>query len=488
MATPAATTQGLSITANPRSTPAVLLVLAAMASGFLWSSGHDDQRCVELVLLALLVPLMLARAGMAGQIARMSRPGRWCLGAFFTLGIVSALTAFSLRHALYEWSMLLLLLLAAALLAAELARAGTAGLQIVLRGVAVIGILYCLRIALMYTAMLATGTRLDMHALFLGFSNARFFNHAQTALLPLVVLLYLQSSKGSGWRRASFALAACWWALLFVSEARASILALGAGCVLAFAIRRTHARDFLKAMALSALAGALIYILVFILLPILAGLQPIGVPSNVVARTAADPSSGRTLLWKLALQLIAAHPWLGIGPHHFAHEGHKLYIGAHPHDWLLQIAVEWGVPALLCLLSALALGARGLVRSGKRIAGDDLRNQQVLLVLLATCAAIFVDGLFSGVLVMPQSQLAIALVIGCAVGWTRSLDTGAVALEPAPVPRYVAAVLVVVALCGLVWSVEPSFMQHVRGEALTPAELAVNPNTQWPRLWRAGYF
>jgi O-antigen ligase len=191
---------------------------------------------------------------------------------------------------------------------------------------------------------------------------------------------------------------------------------------------------------------------------------------------------------KLALQLIAAHPWLGVGPQHFAHEGHKLYIGAHPHDWLLQIAVEWGVPALLCLLGAVALGVRGLVRSGKRIAGDDLPRQQILVALLAACTAIFVDGLFSGVLVMPQSQLAIALVIGCAVGWTRSLDTGAAAPKSAPVQRYVAAALAAVALCGLVWSVGPGFMQHVRGEALTPVERAINDKGNWPRLWEAGYF
>jgi O-antigen ligase len=405
---------------------------------------------------------------------------------FFALGLLSALSAYSLHHAIYEWSSFLLLAMLVFAIGAELASRHNDRLPQLFKLIGAICALYSLKLLGMYAAALASGYQVDMHSLAVGFSNVRFLNHTQTALLPLIVLLCLQAPAATAMKRAWFVLGAFWWALLFVSEARATILALVAGSGLTLLLRRAHAREFLKIMVLSALAGAVIYGLAFILLPILVGLQPIGMPSNVLARTAADPSSGRTLLWKLALQLIAAHPWLGIGPHHFAHEGHKLYIGAHPHDWMLQIAAEWGVPALLCLLGAVALGARGLVRSGKRITDDDLRNQQILVGLLATCAAIFVDALFSGVLVMPQSRLAVVLVIGCAVGWTRSLDTGAAV--PKPAPRYVVAALVTAALCGLVWSVAPGFIQHARGEPLTPAEQAINHKGNWPRLWEAGYF
>ncbi|CAH0241300.1 hypothetical protein SRABI118_02722 [Massilia sp. Bi118] len=464
-----------------------LLFIAAMAVAFLWCSGHDEQRCVQIVLLAILAGAVIAGRDAAQAISGM-RPARMCLATFFMLGAISASMAFSLRHAIYEWSILLLLLLAAALLAAELARTGKGGLQTVLVCMGVACLLYSLRVVLMYAAALASGVRIDMHALAVGFSNVRFLNHTQTALLPLIVLLCLQAPKRTTIRRTWFALAAFWWALLFVSEARATILAFGAAGLAVLVLRRSHARALLQMMALTALAGVVVYVLGFILLPTLAGLGSIGVPSNVVARTAADPSSGRTLLWKLALQLIAAHPWLGVGPQHFAHEGAKLYIGAHPHDWLFQIGVEWGVPALLCLFSAVVLGVRALAGSGKRIAAEDVHNQQILATLLMACAAIFVDGLFSGVLVMPQSQLAIALVIGCAGGWLRSLDAGMVQPAPSPATRIVTAMLAVVALCGLIWSVAPDFVRHARGEAPTPAEKAINHKGNWPRLWEAGYF
>lgn len=490
MSSSAQAVRSLTFQTRLRAAPVTLLVLAAMATGFLWSSGHDGQRCVELMLLVLLCPFMLARADMAGQLAWMSRPARCCLAVFFVLGLVSALSAFSLRHAIYEWSILLLLAMMAALVAAELRRSGAAALQTVLRCLVVIGLLHLLRVALMYSAAMASGVRIDMHTLAVGFSNARFFNHAQTVLLPLVILLFLQAPAGSAWRRAAFVLATWWWAFIFVSEARASVLGLGAACAIVFALRRAHALAFLKAMVLTAIAGAALYVVAFILLPMLAGLASIGNPSGVVTRTAADPSSGRTLLWKLALQLVSQHPWLGVGPHHFAHEGAILYYGAHPHDALLQIAAEWGIPALLCLLGAVTLGARALVRCGRDIAQVDLCSQQILVCLMAACAATYVDGLFSGVLVMPQSQLSIALVVGCTAGWVRSRDTAAPALTP-PVPmpmRLPGAAIAAAALCTLAWSVAPDFLRHAKGEEATPAEKAINNKGNWPRLWEAGYF
>jgi O-antigen ligase len=478
---------GLPLAMAPIRTGYLMLVIAAMAAGFLWSSGHDDQRCVELALLALLAPFMLARTGIAEQIVWMGRVGRCCLGMFFAIGAASMLAAFSLRHALYEWSILLLLLLAAAFLASELARAGQSGLQTVLRGVVVVGLLYSLRVILMYAAMLASGVQTNYQGLFLGFSNARFLNHVQTVLLPLVCLLYLQSPRTSAWRVASFALAVLWWAFLFLSEARATVLGLGAGCLFVFVLRRGQARSFLAAMALTALAGAVLYVLAFILLPMLVGLEPYHALSNVMQRTASDPTSRRNLLWGLALKLILAHPWLGIGPHHFAHEAASLSWGAHPHNFVFQIGAEWGLPALLCLLALIGLGMRGMIRRAARIAPDDGPNQRTLVVLLATGAAILVDGLFSGVLVMPQSQMAIMLYLACAAGWTRSLDNDALLRVPSAT-RWLASALTSVAVCGLAYALVPGLASHAAHAPLTPSELAVNPGIQWPRLWEAGYF
>jgi hypothetical protein len=342
-------------------------------------------------------------------------------------------------------------------------------------------------VLLLYAASLSAGHQIDMHGLSVGFSNMRFFNHVQTVLLPLIVLIHLQTPKRSVLRWAWFALAAFWWALLFVSEARASILALGAGCVMALMARRAHARSFLKAMALAALAGGIVYVLGFILLPMLAGLKPFNAAANLMHRTATDPTSGRNQLWQLAGELIAAHPWLGAGPQHFAHYGVGLSFGAHPHNFVFQIGAEWGVPALLCLLAGIGIGMWGLIRAGKRIVSSDLPNQQTLAVLLTTGAAIIVDGLFSGVIVMPQSQMAIVLYLGYASGWVRALSHEAAPRSSTRL-HWLTACLAVAAICGLVAAVVPNLAGHVLEESLTPAELAANPKLYYPRLWKAGFF
>jgi O-antigen ligase len=195
-------------------------------------------------------------------------------------------------------------------------------------------------------------------------------------------------------------------------------------------------------------------------------------------------------LWRRAFELIIQHPLLGVGPMHFAHNAHDLQIGAHPHDWLLQIASEWGLPALACLLAALGLGLRALARAGRRVDARDGVNQAVFAALLLAAVAILVDGLVSGLFVMPQSQLAIALVLGCEMGWVRYVVNQApqgAASEARVLPQIVGAVLVLAALAGLA-TIWPDAHARLNGEPLSAAQQAVNTGWSWPRLWQQGYF
>jgi O-antigen ligase len=462
-----------------------LVLVGGLLLNFLVAERHDGQRCIELLALLFCVGTISA-SGRGNALAAARTPVQLFLLVFFTLGLVSAALAWSPRHAMYEWSSMLLLVMLAFAVATEISKTGADGIGRILQLVGAVCLVYSLRIVLVYAATLASGYQIDMHDLAIGFSNARFLNHAQTALLPLLVLLCLQAPTGGLLRRIWFVLAAFWWALLFVSEARASVLALGAGCAAAFLSCRGQARGFLKFMGLTALAGVAIYLTIFIFLPMLAGLKPIGSVANVVARTAADPASGRQVLWKRAIELIAQHPWLGAGPLHFSHYGADLQLGAHPHDWIMQIGAEWGVPAFLCAVALIGLAARALWRAGACIAPADLGNQQILAAFVVAAAAIPVDALFSGVLVMPQSRLAIALVTGCVVGWVRSLEDQA---RPAPaLLRHGVAVLALAGAAVLTWSLAPSLPAKVRGEPLGPAEQAVNMQVHWPRMWEAGYF
>lgn len=467
---------------------ATLALCCSLTANFLVASGHDLQRCFELAALCVVAIVFLAHSGVRAVPAAIGQTRALLLG-FFALGLASALSAHSQRHALFEWSSLLLLVATVLIIGQELAR-DCRRLPCVLQWVGIACALYSLRLLILYAVALSAGFQPDFSVLTAGFSSPRFLNHTQTALLPLLVLLCVHAPRAGAWRKGWFILAAFWWALLFMTEARASLLGLAVGCAAAFALRRSHARRFLTMMAWTAMAGVVLYGLIYILLPLLVGLQPISTPWRVVARTVANPASDRMLLWKLAVELIAGHPWLGVGPQHFAHDGARLYAGAHPHSWILQIALEWGIPALLCALGAIVFAARTLVRGGARIADTDLANQDVLAALQVACAAIFLDGLLSGVIVMPQSQLAIVLVLGIACAWVRMHGEPPRQAEAvvSVASRAVLGGLVAAGLCALIWSVAPDLARHARGAPLTPAELAANPTIQWARMWQAGFF
>ena len=84
-------------------------------------------------------------------------------------------------------------------------------------------------------------------------------------------------------------------------------------------------------------------------------------------------------------------------------------VGAHPHNWPIQIAAEWGIPATVILLVL-------IIAVGRRIARCPTP------VVVAGCCAIsaaLVLGLVDGNLVMPVSQTAFALAVGVVCGLTR---------------------------------------------------------------------
>jgi O-antigen ligase len=279
-----------------------------------------------------------------------------------------------------------------------------------------------------------------------------------------------------------------WWMALFATTGRGTLLGMAAGCVAVALLARRRAWPYLRAATMTALSGVLAYFLFLTIVPALLGVAGMQSFTFAIERTAADPTSARWPLWHLAIALITEHPWLGVGPMHFAHYTGHLHIAAHPHDWLLQIGAEWGLPALLCLLIAVALGLRALLRARARIDRDDTANQAIFAALSVGAVAILVDGLVSGIFVMPQSQLAIALYLGCAIGWQRTI----VPAMPAPAPRgawrLVGRACIVMAMAGVIAGAWPQALAKLHNEELTPAEQALNNGDQWPRLWKAGHF
>jgi O-antigen ligase len=456
-------------------------LMLAICVSFMQTGGHDRQRVIELLMLfvggCVLVyrpPALWARTGTAVNRA---------LVAFFALGILSSALAFSPRHAFFEVASLFLLLLSGLAGADHMARERDSLIRI-LQAFGAIAALYALKIFSIYVSVWLLGATPDTDDFTPGFSNIRHFNHAETIGIPLLVLLYVVTPAASRLRPLCLVTLAIWWSVLFVTGGRGTEVGLIAAGLLTFVVRRRLARPFLRAMILSCVIGIIVYELAFVVGPVMMGRAPFGDAGAVLARTMSDPSSGRTLLWKHSFGLIVAHPWLGVGPLHFAHE----HAGAaHPHDWMLQIGAEWGLPALLAFCAALFYAFRGLWRTRVQLEASDTVNQNMLSAWILIGAALLVDASVSGSIVMPQSQLMIVLYIACATAWTWSLNAQA-ELPTTDTTRFVARVVAIAATFTLAYAVAPQFIDKASDAQPTAAELAANGTTTWwPRLWRAGY-
>jgi putative inorganic carbon (HCO3(-)) transporter len=482
---------GLRIAEHARSLrgmPFGVLLTLALFSNFFVTGMHNRQRVLELgVLLAMTLAVLVLRPAALGGLfgLRAEKP----LAAFFLLGIAGSAFAFSPGRALTEVSLLFLLYLFARLVAAEIAQGGRAVMLRLVQLVAIVCALHSLKFWVAYVASFILHIPLDTGDFTMGFSNIRFFNHAQTPILPLVLMLCCVTPATSRLRRLWWSLAAYWWMAIFATSGRGVLMGMVGGCIAVAVLRRRLALPYIKAAALTAGLGLLGYLVFLVVVPVLAGGSAFGAFASVVERTAADPVSNRLVLWGRALDLIVHHPLLGVGPMHFAHNAGDLHTGAHPHDWVMQIASEWGIPAFLCLCVTLACGARALLRAGARLAVDDKPEQAICSTLVAGGAAILVDGLVSGLFVMPQSQLAVVLFIGCAIGWGRTHAVPAQNVtRPDGIRRAAVAGLALAAAVCLVIVAGPDAGARYRDEPLTPAQEALNTGVNWPRLWHAGFF
>ena len=467
--------------------PLALMLSGVLAISYFLPNGHDDQRALELALLLLFCLIGLVKVCRGGAVPLFPVRSNPFLAAFFLLGIWSSARAFSPAHAFYEVSSFVILLMLGLCVARELSRSA-GGLLYVLKICGYGCVLYALKIMIVYMAALVGGFQPEVLDFSPGFSNYRFLNHAQTVTLPLLVLLLMLDRPAGKARPLWCVLAGFWWTLLIVLTGRGTLMGLIAGTVLAYAVRQRHAHAFCRALWLTALLGAAIYAVFFYAIPKACGMEPFGELFNLVQRTVENPTSSRKELWLRALDLISTHPWLGAGPLHYAHDAGVLHTYAHPHNWVLQIGAEWGLPALLCLCLALGTVLLRLLRTARWLAPDDANQHTILTAWIVTGAALLVDGLFSGLIVMPVSQLLIALYLGCAVGWAWSLK-GAPAADSGPGwPRAAQAALLLTAMLLLVNGAWPGLKGKI-GLHVPPApKEEPYRNSYYPRLWRFGYF
>lgn len=420
------------------------------------------------------------RSGLSSRTVVNETPG---FQSLILLGVLAVATADRPEIALREW-LLGLSLIGCSLFMGQSAQA--AGPPLIERRILPFLIGGATLYAALELALLVSGIVqdqvLDYWQVFAGYSNPRFFNHTQTLLIPLLVgMLGLSTLKGLWRGLAWFALVANAFFLLTLMG-RATGLALVIGTLVASGLFGAQGHAFLRRLVLAFVGGALLYALIIRALPAALGMDELPAFRDLGERNSIE---ARLYLWGIALRDIAAHPWLGIGPMHYAH--HFNGEAAHPHNIYLQVAAEYGLPFFAVLT---AMVARGLWRSTRRL--RELMQRQPDPLALGCYVAIIgalVDGAFSGNFVMPLPQMWIVLTVALFLARLQPKPR-----EPAKTPSATRSRIALACwgtlLVGQVWLIAaslPEFLQstpRITGAPEVPAT-ATRLN---PRFWQDGWF
>lgn len=439
---------------------------------------HNQQRIAEGIFLILLLAIWLAmqvRSGRENQfvatLPRFAASG-FCL--FAAIGATSALLAQYPRWALLEWSLLLSLLLGMLFVAHIRTAAGEHFDRIVLGIVAAACLIYFVGFSAAYAATLA-GAPLNAWELFHGFSNVRFFGQFQTMTLPLLALL-IYYSKSNPQRTGAFALLACWWMLAFVSGTRGTWLGMLAAAALIGLAGWRPGRAWLRWQAAAAVIGLALYALLFYAVPYWMG------NAGLLIDRLPDITglSRREVIWGQAWEIIKQHPVFGIGPMHFA--AHPNGVGAHPHNAILQLAAEWGIPAMLLLVGFALYGLIKFAAAIHRLSRSADRPPMLQIALFAALIAAATQSLVDGVIVMPYTQTVLMLIAGWALGLHLAAMAPARQLRPAAVGTLAVAAALLLAI--LVYVALP----QVAGlEAREAAYTRQHGSYFLPRFWRQGW-
>lgn len=387
-------------------------LLAPLAGSDL--SAYDVARVIQIMLLPVMATLGVRAAAPA-----LSRHLRRALFTLSALGLLSCALAANPWMALREFLNLACLVAIGAVLAAQ----GRDTLEWLPKAAALAVMAYAMPVLGMALIGATQGLPLDAELPLPGFANRRYFNHVQTVALPLAVYgvlcfqsLLLRTLTGLG-LLASLV-------LLWITLGRGSLLGMAAALAV-LGILWVRGRREVRPAVFILLGGLLAAAMLSALIQSLAASasQASGFGR---APAAAELSSdhSRFGLWQRAWDMAATSPWFGAGPMHYAY-GHPEK-AAHPHNMPLQLLAEWGVPATLligviwiCVMTAMA-------RRLRASSGSDL---QFGACLLACWASVFVDSWFSGLWVMPVSQMWLATLMGLSWAW----------LSPKPLPTVAAS-------------------------------------------------
>ena len=235
---------------------------------------------------------------------------------------------------------------------------------------------------------------LNPYIIYSGFINIRFFNQVQVFVLPFLVLLL----KFKSIQRVVFIILFLNLLLIFIGQARGALLSFLAFSIFALALKTTLKKQVLIGLACFVLSCITFYVL-----------DSLNRGGAEILRTS---TSGRIDLWFNTLSSLSLkHLFIGNGPGVFEMSLGSSAPFSHPHNSLIEILNEWGLIALICILTVV------FTTFQKAIAHLKNHKKDIITESLFYSFAIGITySLFSGVHVMPVSQTLLFIMWGLLLG------------------------------------------------------------------------
>lgn len=441
----------------------------------------DWQRLLEmLAVTATLLGAGLAFWKMGERSRRYSRHEfvGWIL--FFAIGVLSAAFAAYPRYAGIEWIWSLACFLAVLSVgsypnfdraAAEKAL-GTLTMSVLLS--------YTLLFYITNSDVLFFPPLIWEPTLF-GFSNPRVFSDYQSVVVCLLPWVISMSSRSRWLRGGAWGIGGAYLVLAFVSGSRSLFLGqLAAFAAVAFIAPRKTLFRYLQGQAILWICAVAFYWFVFIWFPEFISDLTSASSSGLALKTSQIRTgySGRMLLWEKAWELGWTHPFLGIGPMHFATQFNP--DAASPHNSVLQFYAEWGAIATFLVVSLLGSWTLIVARRLASSHAEGLFGISLFAAWIAMLAQSMVSPIFNN----PHSQVWLIVIAGilCRYAAIPALTVSGVAVRF----RLIALVLAIVVL--VLWAFAwPSVAQvEVRNNCYKQSP--DKPTPHWaPRFWGQGW-
>lgn len=376
---------------------------SALLPVFSMYSWHDHQRIAEIFLICVVCFLSFF------CFRFFYFYNFWVVILFFLIGYVSSFYSVNFDWAMREWGRLF------GLFMVVLFVARVCVVDYVVRSIFfilfLVGFFLSFQFLNYYLMAFFTGVRnFDSYFLLYGFDNPRFLGQFQAVLLPMLAVFLLQAYEAGRrrWAILVFVVLLVQWVMLWSMGGRGLLLGFFVSFLGLFFIGRRFSR-LIYVQLFSAAIAYFLFLFLFEWLPWVLDFKVVG---RDVLRYGL---SGREAIWWGAIDMILEHPLLGVGPMHYSAVWNN--IAAHPHQLLLLVFSEWGVPAglLFCYLMFFYF-KRGFLflRAG---AATDL-DGGLWLVFVSS----FVLGQVDGVLVMPYGEVWLVVIIGVAAFRWRNSD------------------------------------------------------------------